>query len=121
MKEQSAQRLVTQLPQAATPDSSPHASPDANLPLTEQEAVNVRDYIMMAFLTNECQSRTGGANHHPRAGWQGEKLYWEKYPCFTCHQIQGKLVELRWAGFDGCLEAFEPRLDGAVDQESTGL
>jgi len=20
----------------------------------------------------------------------GEKLYWEKYPCFTCHQIQGK-------------------------------
>jgi cytochrome c2 len=21
---------------------------------------------------------------------QGEKLYWEKYPCFTCHQIQGK-------------------------------
>jgi cytochrome c2 len=21
---------------------------------------------------------------------QGEKLYWEKYPCFTCHHIQGK-------------------------------
>ena len=26
----------------------------------------------------------------PELAAQGEKLYWEKYPCFTCHQIQGK-------------------------------
>ena len=32
----------------------------------------------------------------PELAAQGEKLYWEKYPCFTCHQIQGKPVERRW-------------------------
>lgn len=60
-------------------------------PLTEQEAVNVRDYIMMAFL-DERVPKVGQVAQTitPELAAQGEKLYWEKYPCFTCHQIQGK-------------------------------
>jgi mono/diheme cytochrome c family protein len=60
-------------------------------PLTEQEAVNVRDYIMMAFLDDRVPKVAQVAHTiTPELAAQGEKLYWEKYPCFTCHQIQGK-------------------------------
>ncbi|HEX9869246.1 MAG TPA: c-type cytochrome [Candidatus Tectomicrobia bacterium] len=59
--------------------------------LTDQEAVNVRDYIMTAFL--DARVPKGGQVVQavsPDLAAQGEKLFWEKYPCFTCHQIQGK-------------------------------
>jgi mono/diheme cytochrome c family protein len=60
-------------------------------PLTDQEAVNVRDHIMTAFV----DARVPKAGQvvqalSPDLAAQGEKLFWEKYPCFTCHQIQGK-------------------------------
>jgi mono/diheme cytochrome c family protein len=60
-------------------------------PFTEHEAVNVRDYIMMAFLDERVPRNPQVAQAiTPELAAQGEKLYWEKYPCFTCHQIQGK-------------------------------
>jgi cytochrome c2 len=60
-------------------------------PLTDQEAVNVRDYIMVAFLDTRVPKGTQIAQTiTPDLAAQGEKLFWEKYPCFTCHQIQGK-------------------------------
>jgi mono/diheme cytochrome c family protein len=61
-------------------------------PLTAQEAVNLRDYIMTAFL-DERIPKVGQVAQvsTPDLAAQGEKLYWEKYPCFTCHQIQGKV------------------------------
>jgi mono/diheme cytochrome c family protein len=60
-------------------------------PLTEQEAVNVRDYIMTTFLDERVPKGAQVAQAvTPDLAAQGEKLYWEKYPCFTCHQIQGK-------------------------------
>jgi mono/diheme cytochrome c family protein len=60
-------------------------------PFTEQEAANVRDYIMMAFLDERVPRNPQVAQAiTPELAAQGEKLYWEKYPCFTCHQIQGK-------------------------------
>jgi mono/diheme cytochrome c family protein len=60
-------------------------------PLTEPEAVNGRDYIMMAFLDERVPKVDQVAQTiTPELAAQGEKLYWEKYPCFTCHQIQGK-------------------------------
>jgi mono/diheme cytochrome c family protein len=60
-------------------------------PLTESEAVNLRDYIMTTFL-DERVPKVAQVAHAltPDLAAQGEKLYWEKYPCFTCHQIQGK-------------------------------
>jgi mono/diheme cytochrome c family protein/outer membrane murein-binding lipoprotein Lpp len=61
-------------------------------PLTEQEAVNLRDYIMTAFLDERVPKAAQVAQViTPDLAAQGEKLYWEKYPCFTCHQIQGKV------------------------------
>jgi len=60
-------------------------------PLTDQEAVNVRDYIMVAFLDARVPNGAQVAQTiTPDLAAQGEKLFWEKYPCFTCHQIQGK-------------------------------
>jgi mono/diheme cytochrome c family protein len=60
-------------------------------PLTEQEAVDLRDYIMTAFLDERVPKAAQVAQAiTPDLAAQGEKLYWEKYPCFTCHQIQGK-------------------------------
>jgi mono/diheme cytochrome c family protein len=60
-------------------------------PLTENEAVNLRDYIMTAFLDERVPKVAQVAQAiTPDLAAQGEKLYWEKYPCFTCHQIQGK-------------------------------
>jgi mono/diheme cytochrome c family protein len=60
-------------------------------PLTEQEAVNLRDYIMATLLDERVPKEAQVAQAiSPDLAAQGEKLYWEKYPCFTCHQIQGK-------------------------------
>jgi mono/diheme cytochrome c family protein len=60
-------------------------------PLTDQEAVHLRDYIMLAFLDERVPRGAQVAQAiTPDLAAQGEKLYWEKYPCFTCHQIQGK-------------------------------
>jgi mono/diheme cytochrome c family protein len=60
-------------------------------PLTEVEAVNLRDYIMQTFLDERVPKAPQIAQAiTPDLAAQGEKLYWEKYPCFTCHQIQGK-------------------------------
>jgi mono/diheme cytochrome c family protein len=60
-------------------------------PLTEVEAVNLRDYIMTTFLDERVPKAPQVAQAvTPELAAQGEKLYWEKYPCFTCHQIQGK-------------------------------
>ncbi len=60
-------------------------------PLTEQEAVNLRDYMMVALLDERVPKEAQVAQAiTPDLAAQGEKLYWEKYPCFTCHQIQGK-------------------------------
>jgi mono/diheme cytochrome c family protein len=58
---------------------------------TAEEATTLRDYIMAAFV-DERVSRGPQVAHvsTPDLAAQGEKLYWEKYPCFTCHQIQGK-------------------------------
>jgi mono/diheme cytochrome c family protein len=60
-------------------------------PLQDQEAATVRDYIATALtdprvpkLSQVAQTLT------PEMAVQGEKLFWEKYPCFTCHQIQGR-------------------------------
>jgi nitric oxide reductase subunit C len=60
-------------------------------PLTEQEVVTLRDYLMMAFVDPQVPTIPHVAQAiSPEMAAQGEKLYWEKYPCFTCHQIQGK-------------------------------
>jgi mono/diheme cytochrome c family protein len=60
-------------------------------PLTPQEAVNLRDYIMLTFVDERVPKVPQVAQTiTPELAAQGEKLYWEKYPCFTCHQIQGK-------------------------------
>jgi mono/diheme cytochrome c family protein len=60
-------------------------------PLTESEAVSLRDYIMTTFLDERVPKVAQVAQAiTPDLAAQGEKLYWEKYPCFTCHQIQGK-------------------------------
>lgn len=60
-------------------------------PLSEHEAVGLRDYIMTAFIDERVPQVAQVANSiTPELAAQGEKLYWEKYPCFTCHQIQGK-------------------------------
>jgi mono/diheme cytochrome c family protein/chaperonin cofactor prefoldin len=60
-------------------------------PLTGQEAVNIRDYIMMAFVDDRVPKVAQVEQAvSPELAAQGEKLYWEKYPCFTCHTIQGK-------------------------------
>jgi cytochrome c2 len=62
-----------------------------SFPLTEPEAVNLRDYIMLAFRDDRVPETAQVAQAiTPELAAQGEKLYWEKYPCFTCHQIQGK-------------------------------
>jgi mono/diheme cytochrome c family protein len=60
-------------------------------PLQPQEAVELRDYIMMMFVDERVPRDPQVAQAiTPELAQQGEKLYWEKYPCFTCHQIQGK-------------------------------
>jgi mono/diheme cytochrome c family protein len=60
-------------------------------PLTEQQAINLRDHIMTAFLDARVPKGAQVAQViTPDLAAQGEKLFWEKYPCFTCHQIQGK-------------------------------
>jgi mono/diheme cytochrome c family protein len=60
-------------------------------PLTDQEAVNLRDYIMLAFLDERVPRGAQVAQAiTPILAAEGERLYWEKYPCFTCHQIQRK-------------------------------
>jgi mono/diheme cytochrome c family protein len=60
-------------------------------PLTEHEAINLRNYIMTALLDDRVPKVSQVAQAiTPDLAAQGEKLYWEKYPCFTCHQIQGK-------------------------------
>jgi mono/diheme cytochrome c family protein len=62
-------------------------------PLTDSEAVTLRDYIMTAFVDPRVPTAAQvAATLTPDLAAQGEKLYWEKYPCFTCHQIQGKAV-----------------------------
>jgi mono/diheme cytochrome c family protein len=59
--------------------------------LTAPEAAELRDYIMLMFIDERVPKV---AQTEPiltaELAAQGEKLYWEKYPCFTCHQIQGK-------------------------------
>jgi mono/diheme cytochrome c family protein len=60
-------------------------------PLTTQEALTIRNYIMMTFLDERIPNVAQVEQSiSPELAAQGEKLYWEKYPCFTCHQIQGK-------------------------------
>jgi mono/diheme cytochrome c family protein len=60
-------------------------------PLAGQEAVNIRDYVMMTFVDDRVPKVAQVEQAiSPELAAQGEKLYWEKYPCFTCHQIQGK-------------------------------
>jgi mono/diheme cytochrome c family protein len=60
-------------------------------PLTDQETVSVRDYIMTTFLDERVPKGTQIAQAiNPELAAQGEKLFWEKYPCFTCHQVQGR-------------------------------
>jgi mono/diheme cytochrome c family protein len=60
-------------------------------PLTIQEALTIRNYIMMTFLDERIPNVAQVEQSiSPELAAQGEKLYWEKYPCFTCHQIQGK-------------------------------
>lgn len=60
-------------------------------PLSEQEAAGLRDYIMASFTdTRVPQVAQAAQLVTPELATQGEKLFWEKYPCFTCHQIQGK-------------------------------
>jgi mono/diheme cytochrome c family protein len=62
-------------------------------PMTDQEAVTLRDYIMTVFIDPRVPTVPQVAQSlTPDLAAQGEKLYWEKYPCFTCHQIQGKAV-----------------------------
>lgn len=61
-------------------------------PLSEQEAISLRDYIMTSFIDERVPQVAQVAQViTPELAAQGEKLYWEKYPCFTCHQIQGKV------------------------------
>ncbi len=60
-------------------------------PLSEQEAISLRDYVMTAFSDERVPKAPQVAQLiTAELAAQGEKLYWEKYPCFTCHQIQGK-------------------------------
>jgi mono/diheme cytochrome c family protein len=60
-------------------------------PLSPEEAVNVRDYIMATFVDERVPKSPQVAQAlTPELVANGEKLFWEKYPCFTCHQIQGK-------------------------------
>jgi mono/diheme cytochrome c family protein len=60
-------------------------------PFSEQEAVNLRDYLMTAFLDERVPKAAQVAQAiTPDLAAHGEKLYWEKFPCFTCHQVQGK-------------------------------
>ncbi len=60
-------------------------------PLAAQEAADLRDYIMTAFLDERIPKDGQVAQvSTPELAAEGEKLYWEKYPCFTCHQVQGK-------------------------------
>jgi mono/diheme cytochrome c family protein len=60
-------------------------------PLSEQEAIGLRDYVMMSFIDERVPKAAQVAQLiTPELAAQGEKLFWEKYPCFTCHQIQGK-------------------------------
>ena len=60
-------------------------------PLTDLEATTARDYIMMAFQDARIAKAPRMAQEFsPELAKQGEKLFWEKYPCFTCHQIQGR-------------------------------
>jgi len=60
-------------------------------PLSAAEAVTLRDYIMGTFVDERAPTAPQVAQAlTPELVAQGEKLYWEKYPCFTCHQIQGK-------------------------------
>jgi mono/diheme cytochrome c family protein len=60
-------------------------------PLSDQEAVSLRDYIMAVYTDERVPPVSQVAQMiTPDLAAQGEKLYWEKYPCFTCHQIQGK-------------------------------
>ena len=92
-------------------------------PLTAPEAANLRDYIMLAFLDERVpKAAPGGANHHPRAGGAGREALLGEVPLLYLPSNPG---ENRWScdgtRFDGCLEALEPRLDGAVDQESAGV
>jgi mono/diheme cytochrome c family protein len=60
-------------------------------PFIGQEVTTVRDYIMTTFVDARVPkvSQVAQALTDDMAA-QGEKLYWEKYPCFTCHHIQGK-------------------------------
>jgi mono/diheme cytochrome c family protein len=60
-------------------------------PLSEQEATTLRDYVVTALVDTRVPRASQVAQAlTPELAAQGEKLYWEKYPCFTCHQIQGK-------------------------------
>jgi mono/diheme cytochrome c family protein len=60
-------------------------------PFTEQEATTLRNYLMTAFLDPRVpQTAQVAGTITPDMAAQGEKLFWEKYPCFTCHQIQGR-------------------------------
>jgi len=60
-------------------------------PLADDEAVHVRDYIMTTLLDARVPMQGQVAQAiTPELAAQGEKLFWEKYPCFTCHQVQGK-------------------------------
>jgi mono/diheme cytochrome c family protein len=60
-------------------------------PLAEQDAVTLRDYLMLTYVDPRVSKVSQVAQAiTPDMAAQGEKLYWEKYPCFTCHQIQGK-------------------------------
>jgi mono/diheme cytochrome c family protein/predicted nuclease with TOPRIM domain len=61
-------------------------------PLSDQEAATLRDYILTTLVDPRVPEELQVAQLvTPELAAQGEKLYWEKYPCFTCHQIQGKV------------------------------
>lgn len=60
-------------------------------PLAEQEATTLRDYVMTAFVDTRIPKPSRVASMlTDEMARQGEKLYWEKHICLTCHQVQGK-------------------------------
>lgn len=60
-------------------------------PLAEQEATTLRDYVMTALVDARIPKTSRVAPMlTDEMAKQGEKLYWEKHICLTCHQVQGK-------------------------------
>ena len=80
-----------------------------SFPLTDSEAVNLRDYVMLAFRDDRVPKAAQiGPGRQPRSRSSGRTALLGKIPCFTC-----KPAGRRWDQTDGCMEALEPRVDGA--------